>query len=246
MRGYDDAVKIATWNLERGRSRRARESQTATLREVDADLVVLTEPPASFQPDPGDAMVASPPERLGSAGRESWVAIVTGLVLTPVGLEIPFDRMAVAAHVLGEARNVVIYGSVLPWGSIRSHAPDLVRGDASAFAAFVRVVGEQVEDIEALRMLYPRDLIVWAGDFNQTLTGPCRSGSLAKRQRLASALARLGFEAWNRDVAHARPGLRAIDLICGPKEVVVADTGRIDPVRDGLVMSDHAGYWVEI
>lgn len=56
---------------------------------------------------------------------------------------------------------------------------------------------------------------------------------------------RLGLVAWNGVAAHATPGMHAIDLICGPREITVREQGRLDPVRDGIRMSDHAGYWVD-
>ena len=47
-------------------------------------------------------------------------------------------------------------------------------------------------------------------------------------------------------MAHAIPDLKAIDLIRGPAARAVRSIDRIDPVRDGVQMSDHAGYVVEI
>jgi len=163
----------------------------------------------------------------------------------PVALDIPFERMAAAAHATMDGRDVIVYGAVLPWGSIGTHAPKLVRAGESSLDAFRRVLHEQAADIAALRRRYERDLIVWAGDFNQTITGPNRSGSGARRAALLDVLAGLGFAAWNGDTAHARHGLCAIDLICGPRDRRPAQQGRIDPNLDGVVMSDHAGYWVE-
>jgi hypothetical protein len=58
-------VRIATWNLERGgRSIAARHAQERVLRDLAADLLVLTEPGPSFAAEPG--VVTSPPERKGS------------------------------------------------------------------------------------------------------------------------------------------------------------------------------------
>jgi hypothetical protein len=66
------------------------------------------------------------------------------------------------------------------------------------------------------------------------------------RVALNKCLAELGFVAWNGEADHARENLRAIDLICGPKGQTTLAQGRIDPTRDGVRMSDHAGYWVDL
>jgi hypothetical protein len=153
--------------------------------------------------------------------------------------------MAAAALTETPSGGFVIYGSVLPWASFRRHAPELARDGESSFESFV-LLGDQVGDIEELRREYPEHRVIWAGDFNQHVHGPDGGGSRAKRQALVAALVRLGFVAWNGAAAHAHPSMHAIDLICGPKELVVREQGRIDPTRDGVRMTDHAGYWVEL
>jgi hypothetical protein len=237
-------VRIATWNLERGgRTAAAGRAQDAVLRALAADVIILTEPPASYRSGPG--VVTSPPRRRGRAGDEAWVAIV-GDGVEPVALEIPFERMATAARLGANERAVVVYGSVLPWAAIASHAPELVRPGESSLDVFLRVLREQASDLLTLRNAYPDDLLVWAGDFNQTVAGPNLGGSHAKRDALVATLADLGLVAWNGDAAHANVPLCAIDLLCGPRDVVPARQGRIDPLVDGVIASDHAGYWVEI
>jgi hypothetical protein len=237
-------MRIATWNLERGgRTLRARQNQDDVLRHLAADLLVLTEPGPGYRSREGT--VVSPSLRKGHRGLEPWIAIVAQWVES-ISLDIPFERMASAARARLNGRDVVVYGSVLPWGSIRSHAPELVRDGESALDAFVRIVHEQVADIRELRRRFEQDVIIWAGDFNQTVSGPHRSGSKAKRAALLQAFQELGFAAWNGDARHAAPGLHAIDLICGPCEIIPVDQGRIHPVHNGVTMSDHAGYWIEL
>lgn len=237
-----EEMRIATWNLERGgRTRAARTAQEETLRALGADIIILTEPPPSYKPRAN--LVGSPALRPGPRENESWV-VITGRSLEPMDLDTPYTRMAVAARALVEGRTVVIYGAVLPWLSVRSHAPDLVRAEEDFNAVFTRVLEEQKSDLERLRIT--ADLVVWAGDFNQSLRGPLRGCSRKGRTALNDCLAALGFVAWNDDAAHARPDLRAVDLLCGPKSQAVRARGRINPVRDGIVMSDHAGYWVDL
>jgi endonuclease/exonuclease/phosphatase family metal-dependent hydrolase len=236
-------MRIATWNLERGgRKVAARAAQEAVLQKLGADIIVLTEPPASYQCRPG--VVVSPAKRSGPKGGESWVAIV-GPSVEPVALDIPFARMAVAATALVGGTPVVVYGSVLPWGFFDRAAPELVLAGETAEDAFRRLLREQAGDIAELRRRHPEHIVIWAGDFNQTISGPNYGGSNVKRDALLRALDELGLVGWNAAAANAKDGMHAIDLICGPREVTVARQGRIDPVLDDMSMSDHAGYWVE-
>lgn len=238
-------MKIATWNLERGPSRKAERAQKSVLDALAADIVVLTEPPTDCRTS--HSVVTSPPHRHGRHGPESWVAIQGKSALNAVEIDIPYERMAVAARAKVDGRQVIIYGTVLPWNAIRRHAPELVQAGESASDAFSRVLREQVADILELRRRHRPDLILWAGDFNQSVRGANYGGSQANRKMLTDALDALGFEAWNGKADHAEAGLCAIDLICGVRDQPLAHQGRIDPVAAGKVqMSDHAGYWVEI
>lgn len=235
-------MRIATWNLERGgRTRSAREAQDATLLELAADVAVLTEPPALFTSAP--SVVTSPARRQGPSGVEPWIAIVGGCV-EPGPLATPYEHLGVAARVATAGRNLVVYGAVLPWLSIRSHAPELVLEGEAFIDAFDRVLRAQKDDLRRLRA--EGASVVWAGDFNQSLRGSNWGGSTRGREALSRCLAKLGMVAWNAGAQHARDGMCAIDLICGPADLVVLAQGRIDPVREGVRMSDHAGYWVEL
>lgn len=108
-------------------------------------------------------------------------------------------------------------------------------------AVFARVLREQVEDITTLRQRFDEP-VLWAGDFNHPIAGCSRAG----RVLLQAALDSLGYAAWNVSASHAIDGLCAVDLLCGPRDLVLHATGRIDPRRDGIVMSDHAGYWIDL
>lgn len=236
-------MKLATWNLERGgRTQGAREAQEGLLADLRADVVVLTEPPSSYKTTAG--VVTSPRLREGgTAGPEAWVAIV-GSSVEPVGLDVPYKRTAVAARVCVGGVTVIVYGAVLPWLAVTSHAPELVEEGEDSFAAFKRVLVEQEKDITDLRRY--GNPIIWAGDFNQSVSGPNWGGSNDRRDLLLDTLNRLDMVAWNGKADHAMSGMCAVDLICGPKECFLLPQGRIDPVRGKLAMSDHAGYWVEL
>lgn len=154
--------------------------------------------------------------------------------------------MAVAARATVGGAAVIVYGAVLPWLAVAKHAPDVVRPGEDSMAAFVRVLAEQVEDIRLRQRMHPNEMVVWAGDFNQTLAGPLWGGSRTRRERLASALTSIGYAAWNEHAPHAMAGMSAVDLVCGPAECLPNRQGRIDRMRGAVTMSDHAGYWVDI
>lgn len=238
-------MRIVLWNLERGgRCAAAREQQAALLSAIDSDLAILTEPPAGVALTDRDA-VASPALRRGHAQLQSWVAIV-GRHVTPVEPALPYERLAVAARSRTAGVPVVVYGSVLPWRSARRHAPDLAMQGESAGAMFARYVEQQAADVAWLQRTHPDAVVLWAGDFNQSLEGPNAVGSAKGRALLDSALEALGLVAWNRAARHAKEGLAAIDLVCGPKTGRLRGVERLDPTPGGRRLSDHAGYVVEI
>ena len=207
-------MRVATWNLERGgRTRAARRAQEEVIREVAADVLALTEPGPSLGDRPG--VITSPPRRRGSRVEEAWTAIA-GESIERVGGDLPYERMAVAARVHRGPESFLVYCSVLPWLSITSHAPELLRAGETSLAAFERVLREQVADIAELKQRHGI-AVIWAGDFNQSLAGPVRGGATVRRELLADALASLGLTAWNGAAAHASADACAVDLICGPE-----------------------------
>ena len=233
-------MRIATWNLERGRTKAAVAAQHVVLREVGANVAVLTEPPRTYVSEPG--CVVSPALRDGPGGLESWIAIV-GPAVEPCELEIPYEHLAVAARVPGDP-SVIIYGTVLPWLAVCRHAPYLVRPGEGYADVFARILDAQRRDLA--RLGSQADILVWAGDFNQSLDGPVRGASQKGREAVQACLDELGLTAWNATAPHAREGLCAIDLICGPAEHIPRAQGRIPPEHDDVRMSDHAGYWVDL
>jgi len=236
-------VRIATWNLERGgRTLAARSAQSGAIQRLAADVFVLTELPEGFKTE--RRMMASPARRSGGRGDESWVAIV-GDDVQELDLELPFERLAVAARVNHGRQKVIVYGAVLPWLAVTSHAPYLVQPGETSFEVFQRVLREQAADIALLQRSYGEP-IIWAGDFNQSLVGALNGGAAVRRELLKKTLAELGFGAWNGEASHAQAGLKAVDLICGNAATIVRGQGRIDNVCDGVVISDHAGYWVDV
>lgn len=238
-------MRLGLWNVQRGgRGGAAYEHQVRLLDRLKLDVAVLTEPPAKALTGTGD-VVASPADRMGAAGAEAWVAIV-GAGVEPLPPACPFERLAVVARYNGRGRMVIVYGCVLPWRAARTQAPELGLPGESAGGMFARMLAAQKRDLESLMAAYPDALVVWVGDFNQSLAGPNRVGSNQGRAALNNALDDLGMKAWNADASHARVDLHTIDLICGPTAEAVHRVGRVDPTVDGRRISDHAAYWVDL
>jgi hypothetical protein len=54
------------------------------------------------------------------------------------------------------------------------------------------------------------------------------------------------MRSWNCDAAHAKPGMCAIDLICGPIHRPLRGAVELIDSSDGGRLSDHVGYVVEL
>lgn len=199
----------------------------------------------SASPIPSLPTVASPVKRVGNGELEPWIAIA-GSSVTPLGREtIPFEGLAVAALAELDGIPTIVYGSVLPWRQIARQAPELAP-DESYAEAFERILDEQVADLMRLRSRYPGHMLVWAGDFNQSLSGPNLTGSRAGREGVSSALERLDLVPWNANSPHSKSGMCTIDLICGPSLGRAPHTELIPTHMDGRRLSDHLGYLVEL
>jgi hypothetical protein len=231
-------MRIATWNLERGRPRKdAGQRQLDILRPLDPDVSVLTEPSPAVLALTDEAVVSDGP---GDSSGSPWVAIWgSNLRKRAAG------ALWVAADVEISGQTVMVFGSVLPWLSAPSHVPELA-GDRSSEQFFVEELDQQVAKIKELAPKESGKPVIWAGDFNQTLVGPLWGGSALRRERLQAALAELGLEAWNRCAPHALAEMFTIDLICGPAGIAVQGSETIDNATDGRVLSDHAGYVVDL
>jgi len=239
-------MRIATWNLERGGRRGAAfDRQRAVLDSISADITVLTEPPWQLSTT-CKGLVAAPRERQAHGEPEAWVAI-QGDGVEPVSPAARYGRLAVAARTTALREPVVVYGSVLPWLAAPRQAAELLATPSETYAEmFKRVLREQVADVRALQLRFPGELLVWAGDFNQTLAGANWGGSNRSRALLECSIETLGLDAWNQRERHALDGLCAIDLICGPNDRTPIAVTRIEPAADGPKLSDHAGYVVEV
>lgn len=237
-------MRIGTWNLERHGAADRICRQRDLIKGARADVFVLTEVHCSF--DFSDwTVVRSIESNQDKQSDDSWVAIIGNGLDRPIP-PLPRRKSSVAARVEIGGELLILYGTVLPWLRAPDQAPDLALPNETYNDMFGRVLRKQVEDLKALQLAHSEAIIVWAGDFNQSLSGSNRGGSNDSRALLKKTLCDLDLIAWNEHMAHAIPGMKAIDLICGPAKRPVKAIDRLDPVADGHKLSDHAGYVVEI
>jgi hypothetical protein len=239
-------MRVGTWNLERGgRGGGVSQIQATILGSLRADVLVLTEPHTS-SPVPSLPAVSSPVRRNGNGEDEPWLAIAGPSVSRLDDEPLPFERLSVAALAEPNGVPAVVYGSVLPWRQIVRQAPCLVRPNESYATAFQRILAAQVADVVRFRLRFPDRMIIWAGDFNQSLVGRNLTGSKRAREQLSSALKRLDLVAWNSNAPHSSPDMCAVDLVCGPNVYRIPRIDLIPTHHAGRRLSDHVGYVVQL
>ncbi len=237
-------MRIGTWNLERlRRGVRYSDAYDTALAAMEVDLLIVTEPGPGFRErHPGAHL--SPEERPNSVGEEAWVAIL-GSSLETVSLDINYRHLAVASRTVSDGTNVVVYGSILPWLSARTQAPDVYGSSGRPFIeVFETALREQAEDMTELRRRYPDDALVWAGDFNHPLMGHPLSREASTQ--LKSAIDSLGLKATNADAAHPKAGMNALDLICVEQGWTCTGVETDFPMFGGCALSDHCSYVSEV
>ncbi|HEY6378982.1 MAG TPA: endonuclease/exonuclease/phosphatase family protein [Candidatus Dormibacteraeota bacterium] len=240
-------MRIATWNVDRGRAGgKGFCDILEVVRDIGADIWILTEAPVSVD-IPSTVAFRSMPESPNGEGNDVWTAV-------HVSTSARANRCALSSHPLTAAvevdlgpQRLLIYGSVLPWGTAAPYLPTGVGGHHAGTALFLHVLKQQVREIEMVRMHRPDRHLVFAGDFNQALDGPLSGGSRDGQVALRSALGRLRLVAATADQPHSLPGMKSIDHICVPSSWVVRAVTTIQPRNSaGRPISDHACYVVDL
>ena len=215
------------------------------IRALQTDLIVVTEPGSGFIDRYPEAL-CSPPQRPSSHGAESWIALV-GQDLEATTLELPYNRLAVAAQTVILGQPVAIYGSVLPWNAARSQAPDVYGEEEIPLEElFRRAITAQVADVKSLQNHFGIHNVFWAGDFNHPLVGPLSGFSKAARELIADSLESLGMRAFNQEAANSSSGACTIDLICGSVEHDVVNSETLAPRLGDKPLSDHNAYVIDV
>jgi hypothetical protein len=211
-------VRIATWNLEGKWTPRHH----WLVRSLQADLLLLTEVVESVNVS-GLSIHFTEAEM--QPGRR-WAAVAANARLRPL----PDPHGATA---LAEVDGLRIASSILPWRNSGGAPPWTGEDQGSRTAAAVA----------AIETAAP---IVWGGDWNHELTGRLYAGSRGGRKSILGALDRLGLSAPTDASPHRQPRARSINHVAVPAFWAVTSVKRVNTVVDGVELSDHDAYVVEI
>jgi len=245
------AMRIATWNLRR--PRRADSQRTLAIseymRQIDADIWILTETHESISPGSSYTSVATTgTDREQSVG-EQWTIIWSRFPV--VATESTTDPIRTVCATIASPGHgtIVVYGTVLPWAS------DMRLQPITGADAFVKMLVDQTADWERLRTQWPNALLCVAGDFNQNLSKKHYCGSAKGRDALRASLVKTGLHCATGDdvdpVYRLTDGYRSnIDHICIDDRFRAASPlqcGAWPSSVDALKgLSDHFGTWVDV
>ncbi|MGO4602502.1 hypothetical protein [Terrabacter sp. 2YAF2] len=135
----------------------------------------------------------------------------------------------------------LLASSVLPWRAAGKYWPP---GDDHDFQSrFARVLSRHQAAILEAR---EDDVVVWGGDFNQTLSGTEEVGSSSGRQALGAAFESLDLRVVTRDARVIASNAYAIDHIAVAHHLDTVSAMCVLPTaRDGA-LSDHPAYLAEV
>lgn len=234
-------LRVGTWNVQYAIGVEKNQRRLELLASQEAHIWVLTE-------TNDDLDLSATHEALHSDQRYSvpggrWTTIWTALRLIE-RLRTSDPRRCVAARLdAGDAGDVIVYGTVLPWngdfGPIRE-CP------AKGWEEFQRVVPLQGQEWQSLRMRFPDATLIVAGDLNQDLGGRHYYGTEACRALLNSELSKANLvcltttDRFAVDVLQHPP----IDHVCvrpGRGRHFTSEVHGWNNLIDGVVLSDHGG-----
>lgn len=250
-------MRIATWNIERPSNRLNDRSQRILekLREINADIWILTETHDSIVPEP-DFHTVSTTTVTGSPINhrpgEHKTAIWSRWPIFEV-FEPSTPHRAACAIVETPLGKLVVYGTVLPY-----HGARWSYGTARNWDAHYAAIATQGADWTRLRRDYPENGLCIAGDFNQNR--PIRTTYGTKWGRL---LLDLALEE-NRMIGVTQSDFTAAKKL--PKEELELVKNSIDHIClnhrwsewvtclgiwpgqtiSGEYLSDHSGVFVDL
>lgn len=212
-------MRIATWNLEgRWTARHA-----SLLRSLRADVLLLTEV-LDVVEVPGMTMHRTEGEM--RPGRRWSAVAAASRTLRP--LADPHGATALA-----EVGGLLIASSVLPWRNSGGDLPWAGHDQGSRTA----------HAVSGIAAVAP---VIWGGDWNHELKGRLYTGSAEGRARIVSALDELGLVAPTETAPHRIAPAQSIDHVAVPAFWTVTAVDRVSAIVDGIALSDHDAYVVEV
>lgn len=237
-------LRVGTWNVQYARGMEKNQRRRDFLASKEAQVWVLTEThddldlSASHEPVHSDQRYSAP------GGR--WTTIWTSLPLIE-RLPTSDPRRCVAVRLdAGDAGEVIVYGTVLPWNGDVGPGKDSA---AKGWEEFPRVVPGQGREWASLRERFPEATLIVAGDLNQDLGGKHYYGTKACRALLNTELTRANLvcltttDRFDAETLQHPP----IDHVCagpGQGRDFTTDVDGWNSVVDGAKLSDHGGVLV--
>ena len=219
-------MRIGTWNL----AGRTGPAHVALLTEQRCDVWLLTEVPDRL-------VVADYVLHLGGGlmnNRKRWAGILSARTTEPLADPHPASA---AARIAGRT----FVSSVLPWNGCGEHWPGDGDGPAAKTVEAVRVLTTAL-----MTTATAGGSVVWGGDWNDALVGRDGAGTATGRESINSALDGLGLQVPTRGLPHRLASSGSIDHLAVPRADTVLSAHRISAVVDGVTLSDHDAYVVEL
>lgn len=136
---------------------------------------------------------------------------------------------------------VLVASSVLPWRTSGNYWPP---GDGETFGD--RFTSALARLRATILQAKEDDLLIWGGDFNQTLADAETVGSSDGRRTLARAFKDLELRALTADSPGRTESAPPIDHIAVPLRVAVASVRCVAPSAGSRPLSDHPAYLAAI
>ncbi len=236
-------LRIGTWNVEYAAGVDRNALRRERLVAEAADVWVLTETHDDLDLSPSHCALSTVQRPTGRVGGR-WTTIWTRWpVVESIAVDDPIRT--VAAVLRSPVGDVLVYGTVLPWGTDPGPA-----GTSRGWTEMDRVLPLQLAEWRRLLERRSGMPLVVAGDLNMNLGGPHYYGTTRARRALWAGLADIGLTCASGTERVPAGALRHphIDHIIVPAEwmagsrVASAWEGEID----GMKLSDHSGLVVEV
>ena len=239
-------LRVGSWNVQYARGIEKNLRRLDLLASQAAQVWVLTETHDDLDLSASHVAIHSDQRYSAPGGR--WTTLWTSLPLIE-RLPTADPRRCVAARLdAGDAGEVIVYGTVLPWNGDVGPVRD---SPAKGWEEFPRVVPGQGREWASLRERFPEATLIVAGDLNQDLGGKHYYGTKACRALLNTELARADLvcltttDRFDADVLQHPP----IDHVCagpGQGRRFTTEVHGWNNVVDGEKLSDHGGVLVTL
>jgi endonuclease/exonuclease/phosphatase family metal-dependent hydrolase len=236
------SLRIATWNIERptlnGWKRNPRIAER--IREIDADVWILTEtnasiiPTSSRFPQVGYVSLASLPtkdlfHKLGESCTTIW---------SRYGIKQAIETFEANTAVCAEIDTPI--GRMIVYGTILTYANDTgPNGKSKKWVEHRKAIADHRKDWADIAAAFPRHSLCIAGDFNTSFCDNYYAAEI-NRSDLLAVLEMLGMKNLTAEVQ------RNIDHIAVTQTLVKGCTVSVTIWNEDKQLSDHIGICVEM